>query len=238
MIEKSLRVPNFMQQPSFHRFVDRAQCLQELADVLAARLQQGFLNGSGVSLLLPGGSSPQALLPLLAEQELPWECCRLGPTDERWVAVDALQSNVQLLRSGLRDSPCLDPRLRAEPEQAALAWAAQLQEWLPFNAVLLGVGEDGHIASLFPRMPGIEKALDLEQAPGALVGLAPDWPQVRLSLNLSMLLSTQWLGLLAFGEAKRELIEAVLADTPGSRHWPLHALLWQSRVSPNIFWAP
>jgi 6-phosphogluconolactonase len=227
-----------MQKPPFLRFADRAQCLQELAAILAARLLQDLADRSAVSLLLPGGSSPRALLPLLAAQSFPWAQCRLSPTDERWVAADAMQSNVQLLRSGLPDSPCLDPRLRAEPEQAAIAWAAQLQSWLPFSAVLLGMGEDGHIASLFPGIPGLDQALDLEQAPGALVGLAPDWPQVRLSLNLSMLLSTRWLGLLAFGETKRERIEAVLADTPQSRQWPLHALLWQSHVSPNIYWAP
>mgnify|MGYP003503168441 FL=1 len=227
-----------MHKPSFHRFADRAQCLQALAVCLAARLQQDLARSPSVSLLLPGGSSPQALLPLLAGQPLPWAQCRHSPTDERWVAADAVQSNVQLLRSGLPDSPCLDPRLGAEPEQAALAWGAHLQAWLPFSVVLLGVGEDGHIASLFPGMPGIDQALDLGQAPGALVGLAPDWPQVRLSLNLSMLLSTGWLGLLAFGETKRERIEAVLADTPASRQWPLHALLWQARVLPNIYWAP
>jgi 6-phosphogluconolactonase len=227
-----------MDQPSFHRFANRAQCLQALATALAVRLQQDLTRHSPFSLLLPGGSSPQALLPLLAGQPLPWAQCRLSPTDERWVAAQTVQSNVQLLRRGLPDSICLDPRLGSEPEQAAQAWGAHLQAWLPFSAVLLGMGEDGHIASLFPGMPGLAQALDPEQAPGALVGLAPDWPQVRLSLNLSMLLSTGWLGLLAFGESKRERIEAVLADTADSRQWPLHALLWQTRVLPNIYWAP
>lgn len=227
-----------MQPPSFQCFADRAQCLQALALRLAACVQQDQASGLSASLLLPGGSSPQELLPLLLKQPVDWAKCRLSPTDERWVAVEAPQSNLHLLRRLMSIGDWLDPRQSDEQAQAAAVWGGRLQEWLPFSAVLLGMGEDGHIASLFPGMPDIDQTLDLEQAPGALVGLAPDWPQVRLSLNLSMLLSTRWLGLLAFGEVKRELVEAVFANTPESRHWPLHALLWQSRVLPNIYWAP
>ncbi len=238
MIGRSLMDSESVPNSAFHRFSDRTECLLQLAAVIAAQLQQTLAEQATASVLLPGGSSPQALLPLLAAQSLPWARCNLSPTDERWVPADDAQSNVRLLGEGLPDASCLDPRLASDPEGAALAWSAELQKWLPFSAVLLGMGEDGHIASLFPAMPGLDRALDVQQAAAALVGHAPVQPQVRLSLNLSMLLSTRWLGLLVFGERKRELIEAVLADSHGSREWPLHALLWQSRVLPNIYWAP
>jgi len=177
-------------------------------------------------------------LPLLAAQAVAWTQCNLSPTDERWVSADAVQSNLRVLRGGLPNARWLDPRMHAEPLQSAAAWSVVLQRWLPFTAVLLGMGEDGHIASLFPGMPGLAAALDATQPPAALVGLAVDNPQARLSLNLPMLLNTRWLGLLAFGERKRELIDAALADEEFSRGWPLYALLAQSSVPLSIYWAP
>ena len=83
------------------------------------------------------------------------------------------------------------------------AWAEQLRQWQPFSAVLLGMGEDGHIASLFPGMPGLAAALDPNAEPAALPAQAPEEPRERLSLNLAMLQRGRWLGLLAFGERKR-----------------------------------
>jgi 6-phosphogluconolactonase len=224
-----------VSNPSFRPFADRGECLQQLATDIAAQLRQ---HAAPASLLLPGGSSPQALLPLLATQALSWADCRVSPTDERWVPARHAQSNWQLLSRGLPAAHCLDPRLHSDPELAAAAWSEALQDWLPFNAVLLGMGEDAHIASLFPGMPGLARALDPSLQPAALAGRAPEPPHTRLTLNLAMLLATRWLGLLAFGERKRELLEAVLADSPGSREWPLHALLWQPRVPLNIYWAP
>ena len=223
---------------NFFEFASRTQALDALASILVARLSADLTALGQASLLLPGGSSPRALLPGLEGAALDWSRVRVTPTDERWVPAGHPQSNWNLLQQGLPTALCLDPRLHAEPAQAAAEWGAALHDWLPFSAVLLGMGEDGHFASLFPRMPGLVQALDAAQPPAALVGLAPQAPQTRLSLNLAMLLSTRWLGLLAFGERKRELIEAVLADTVTSREWPLHALLRQSAVRANIYWAP
>ena len=222
----------------FHHFESRPQALAAVAQALVLQLQAGLQRHGQTSLLLPGGSTPQQLLPLLDAQSLDWTQILASPTDERWVAVEAPDSNLQLLREGLPAARWLDPRQDSHPQAAAQAWAAQLRTWLPFAAVLLGMGEDGHFASLFPDMPGLAAALDTQQPEAALVGLAPVAPQTRLSLNLSLLLSTQWLGLLAFGEPKAELIRQVLADAPGSRALPLYALLHQQRVPVSVYWAP
>jgi 6-phosphogluconolactonase len=226
-----------MSQKLLHCHAHRDDCLQVLAADLLAQIQLTLTQQTRAGLLLPGGSSPQALLPLLAQQ-LDSSRIDLSPSDERWVPAQAAESNWQLLRQGLPHANCLDPRQGASREQAAAAWAEQLRDWLPFSAVLLGMGEDGHIASLFPHMPGLTTALDPHAVPGALAAQAPQEPCERLSLNLAMLQRGQWLGLLAFGARKRELIDAVLADQPSVRDLPLYAWLQRSPLPVRIYWAP
>lgn len=226
-----------MSQNLLHDHSDRADCLQLLAADLLVQLQAALVLQARAGLILPGGSSPRALLPLLAQQ-LDGRRIDLSPSDERWVSADAAESNWQLLSRGLPQANCLDPRQGSTREQAAVAWGQQLSQWPPFSAVLLGMGEDGHIASLFPQMPGLAAALDPSAAPAGVPAQAPHEPCERLSLNLAMLQRGQWLGLLAFGARKRELIEAVLADQPSVRELPLYAWLQRSPLPVNIYWAP
>ncbi|AYC33544.1 6-phosphogluconolactonase [Pseudomonas cavernae] len=227
-----------MNSPLLLSFPGREDCVSQLAVDLAAQLRQALATQARASLLLPGGSSPQTLLPQLREQTLDWARVYLSPTDERWVPSDDPQSNWRLLQAGLPQAASLDPRQAATAEAAVSAWTRQLADWRPFAAVLLGMGEDGHFASLFPEMLGLAAALDPQAVPAAVLGLAPSEPRQRLSLNLAMLCDSAWLGLLAFGEGKRRLLDAVLADQPHSRAWPVHALAWQGRQSLRIYWAP
>lgn len=226
-----------MSRNTLYCHAQRSECLTALAADLLAQVQRNLAQQPRARLVLPGGSSPQALLPLLA-QGVDSHRLDLSPSDERWVPAQAAESNWQLLQQGLPGANCLDPRQGATLAQAALGWAEQLSQWQPFSAVLLGMGEDGHIASLFPDMPGLAAALDPDAMPAALPALAPQEPRERLSLNLAMLQRGQWLGLLAFGVRKRELIDAVLADQPAVRELPLYAWLRRSPLPVNIYWAP
>jgi 6-phosphogluconolactonase len=226
-----------MSQYLLNCHAQRDDCLKALAVDLLAQVQTTLAEQARAGLILPGGSSPQALLPLLAQQ-LDSQRIDLTPSDERWVPAQAAESNWQLLHQGLPQANCLDPRQGATLEQSALSWGEQLAQWPPFSAVLLGMGEDGHIASLFPGMPGLADALDPQALPAALPALAPQEPRQRLSLNLAMLQRGQWLGLLAFGARKRELIESVLSDQPAARELPLYAWLQRSPLPVNIYWAP
>lgn len=226
-----------MSQYLLNCHAQRDDCLKALAVDLLAQVQTTLAQQARAGLILPGGSSPQALLPLLAQQ-LDSQCIDLSPSDERWVPAQAAESNWQLLHQGLPQANCLDPRQGATLDQSALSWGEQLAQWPLFSAVLLGMGEDGHIASLFPGMPGLADALDPQALPAALPALAPQEPRLRLSLNLAMLQRGQWLGLLAFGARKRELIESVLSDQPAARELPLYAWLQRSPLPVNIYWAP
>lgn len=223
---------------TLHTYPDRDACLAALARLIGRRLAETLDGAARARLLLPGGSSPLPLMPLLASQALDWSRVEVSPSDERWVPADAPQSNLALLRRGLPAAQLLDPRQAPEPQPAARRWGEQLCNWLPLSVVLLGVGEDGHFASLFPGMPGLSAALDPAAQPACLVGQAPVEPLTRLSPNLALLVNSAWLGVLAFGEAKRQLIQATLADQPATRALPLHALLHGGSWPLQIHWAP
>lgn len=219
-------------------FPDRERCARRLADDLGVRVQQALEHRRRARLLLPGGSGPQLLLPLLREQLSDWSRVDLSPTDERWVAADDAHSNLKLLRDGLPDARVFDPRQAHEASEAARVWGDRLLDWRPFDAVLLGMGEDGHFASLFPGMAGLAAALDPQAPPGGLMGLAPNAPHQRLSLNVSLLCDTAWLGLLVFGAAKRDILDQVLASRAQGCEYPVHALVWNDQQPLHIYWAP
>ena len=226
-----------MNQNMLHCFTQRDLCVHALANDLLTQVNATLHEQPRAGLILPGGSSPQALLPLLA-QGLDGARVDVTPSDERWVPAYAANSNWRLLSDGLPLTTCMDPRQGLTQTQAAQNWGAKLLQWPPFSAVLLGMGDDGHIASLFPGMPGLDAALDPDARPEGLSALAPQEPRERLSLNLAMLQRGQWLGLLAFGANKRDLIEAVQKDLPGARELPLYAWLQRSPRPVNIYWAP
>ncbi|NLY14330.1 MAG: 6-phosphogluconolactonase [Gammaproteobacteria bacterium] len=227
-----------MSQAQLHTFATQQACNEALTAQLASCITQALKTQTKASLLLPGGNTPAGLLAQLSQQELPWADIFISPTDERWVADDSAHSNAQMLRQALQQANILDPRLADTAQQSSEAWAQAMQAHLPVAATLLGMGGDGHIASLFPGMPNLIPALQLDQQPSALVGLAPDEPKVRLSLNLAMLCASHWQGVLVFGEHKKWMIDRVLANDPTTQALPIYHLLWHSLVPVHIYWAP
>ncbi len=227
-----------MSQAVLHRFSSQQACNEALAGTLSDCVEQALADSNSASLLLPGGSTPRGLLQCLQQRALPWSQVQISATDERWVAADAVQSNTQMLRLALPEAQLLEPRLADSAQASSVAWAQALQGHLPFAASLLGMGDDGHVASLFAGMPGLAEGLDFAAQPSALVGLAPDEPRVRLSLNLAMLANTQWLGVLLFGESKRQMLERVLANDPTTQALPIYHLLWQAPLPVQVYWAP
>lgn len=227
-----------MSQAVLHRFSSQQACNEALAVTLSDCVEQALADSNSASLLLPGGSTPKGLLHCLQQRALPWSQVQISATDERWVAADAVQSNTQMLRLALPEAQLLEPRLADSAQASSVAWAQALQGHLPFAASVLGMGDDGHVASLFAGMPGLAEGIDFAAQPSALVGLAPDEPRVRLSLNLAMLANTQWLGVLLFGESKGRMLERVLANDPTTQALPIYHLLWQAPRPVQVYWAP
>jgi 6-phosphogluconolactonase len=227
------------------RFDSPAEAAAALASQIIPALRMA-LNWRGVaSLGGAGGRTPAPLLRMLRDADLDWAKVAVTLTDERWVPEDHAASNAALLRTELlagragvaRFVPLYDASAASAAAAAGAVWNTVAAMPRPFDAVVLGMGEDGHFASLFPGNPGLAAALDPQADPGCVAMRAPVEPMERISLNLAALLQTRRLFLLVTGEVKRELLLTAARREPHA-NWPVATLLAQRHPSPEVFWAP
>lgn len=136
----------------YHEFATAADFARAGADAIERALRSVLQEKETVTLAVPGGSTARALLPGLAKRALPWQRIHVTLVDERWVAAEDPDSNEGLLRVAFASCPGI--RISGlyingrSPTQALALLATQIPE--P-DIALLGMGEDGHVASLFPH---------------------------------------------------------------------------------------
>jgi 6-phosphogluconolactonase len=222
--------------------------LDELADAVAGDV--GFIVDSavearGASLIaLPGGKTGPAIFPKLAAQQLPWKRVTIIPTDERLVPMDDARSNVrELARTFLPAGARVIPIAADIPDYklAGNSADARLQDlpWPP-DLVWLGVGEEGHTASIFPG-PDLQDALDAPRARRA-VGVMPeplpdDAPVARVTLTRAAILSARTVLIAITGDRKREMLEQAIADGQSSK-LPIGRVLAEAEQPIDIHWCP
>lgn len=211
-----------------------------LALAVAAALRQAIAERGQATLVVSGGRSPIAFFDALAQQALPWQRVLVSLADERWVPVNHASSNEALVRRHLLRGPAAEARFLGlyqvanSLEQAAELADQALAELPPIDVLVLGMGDDGHTASLFPGSPNLDLALQADCPRRVLPMQAPSAPAQRLSLTLALLAGAR-LPLLAIqGPAKLATLRAALAgDEVASM--PIRALLH----SPlEIYWCP
>jgi 6-phosphogluconolactonase len=207
-----------------------ARAAAEIARRLArAREQRGIAH-----LALSGGGTPARAYEMLAQELSGWEGIAVWFADERCVAPEDEQSNYRLARETLLARAALDPaqvhRMEGElgPEQGALRYAELLRSQLAdatFDLIVLGIGPDGHVASLFPGAA----ALDAGEGELCLgVRDSPKPPPERITLSLAVLRAARRCLLLATGAAKADAVNAMLGEP--TRHVPA-SLLRRERLS-------
>ena len=207
-----------------------------LPDDVAAAATRRLALHDRASLVVSGGRTPGPFLRSLAQRPLPWSRIDVLLADERCVPSDHPASNQRGTREAFAATPAADSvrALDAASPDALDRWRVQVDQSRPFAAVVLGMGEDGHFASLFPGMPGLASTLDVDGAATVVRGTAPVEPRARLSLTLAALLDTELLALHVTGAAKLETLRR--AARPGDvLELPVRALLRQRRVPLRIY---
>jgi 6-phosphogluconolactonase len=217
---------------------------QQLAEALAANVAEHLrtaVAANGVAtLVVSGGRSPVAFFQALAEQPLDWSKVVVSLADERWVPVEHADSNAGLLRRFLLQGPAAEARfiglynVAQSLEEAALVADQTLAELPPIDVLILGMGDDGHTASLFPKSPNLSEALDLNSSRRCLPMLAPTVPHQRLTLTRQLLASARLPILSVSGQAKLDTLRAALAGDDLAE-MPVRAFLDSSL---EIYWCP
>jgi 6-phosphogluconolactonase len=226
------------------RFPDAEALARGVASEVAGRLAQAYATRGNATLVVSGGRSPVGFFEELGAQGIDWRKVTIALADERWVEVNDPGSNEHLVREVLLRGNAAVARFiglkngAPSPELgAAAAWKALARLPRPFDVTTLGMGIEGHTASLFPGSPGLKDALEPGAAPACVAMSSPQPPHARLSLNLSALLDSRHITVLILGDAKLRTYEMARATGP-VEEMPVRALLRQHRVPVEIVWAP
>jgi 6-phosphogluconolactonase len=230
--------------PAATKFSDIESLSRALADQIAAGLKTAIAARGLASLVVSGGKSPTRLFELLRDEKLDWSLVRVALADERWVDPSDPASNEKLVRDVLLQGPAAAARFLGlkngapTPDMGAVsAWETFARVPRPFDAVILGMGDDGHTASLFPGSPNLSSALNPAAVPGCVGMRAPVVPHSRLSLNLSALLDSRRIVVLIAGDEKWRTYLAASAQGP-VQDMPLRAVLRQTRTPVEVMWSP
>jgi 6-phosphogluconolactonase len=222
---------------------DLPALVEQAAKRIADRIRQA---GDRAAICATGGSTPKPVYERLAKEpyrsELPWDRTHWFWGDDRFVSLEDERSNAGMTINALLAQvpvPAANihpiPTGAATPQEAARLYQAELEEFYGrgqldpaaplFDLVLLGLGSDGHTASLFPGQPGVEEkdrwAVGVDQA-----GLAPFVP--RVTLTFPALASTREMLFLVCGREKREVLGRVLAgeNLPAAGAHAAGELVW------------
>jgi 6-phosphogluconolactonase len=233
-----LLLPATVQQ---HLFATGAQTAQALAAAVAANLQDGVRRRRRAGLIVPGGRTPVAFLDQLAAQQIGWSGVTVSLSDDRLVPADHADSNEGVVRRHLLQKAAASASLiplvsAASAPQVQLASAERALAAMPrpSDAAVLGMGEDGHTASLFPGAPGTAEALDLRRPERVALVSPAGAPHPRISLTLRALLDTRAVMILIQGEGKAAAIERAARSDP-ARH-PIAAFLQQKSVPVHVYY--
>lgn len=229
-------------------FESREALLAALQEDCVAELRSALDDRGQATFMVSGGSSPVPLYQRLSQIALDWSAISVGLVDERWVERDHPKSNEALVVKNLLQHQAASAQFQgmkntgATPFEGLAECEAAYQKLpRPFDLTLLGMGPDGHTASLFPHARGLETALDpasgstcaaIEAHESEVTGAFTE----RMTLSLNGLLASRRLVLLITGEDK---LEALRAAQGGSElaAMPVRAVLQQDQVPVDIYWA-
>lgn len=227
---------------AFNEYKYRDEAVGALARRIADRLRFAVYRRATASMIVSGGASPRDLFSALKLTPVPWYLVTIMPSDEGWVPVDDRGSSEGLFRRellsgepGFAKFVSLYRRDCAAVDSLPALCASLASVRRPFDAVVLGMGTDGHMASLFPDSPDIGEALRSDAE--FVVQRVPRLSHARVSLTLRSLLDTHEVNLLFFGAVKRAVYEQSLEPGP-LEEYPVRALVRQQRVPVNVYWAP
>ncbi len=204
---------------ALRRFPDVEAVARHAANQIAGRIGDARRERRDVHIALAGGRTPERAYELLAGIEGSWKHVHLWLGDERCVPDGHPDSNAQMVRDSLYANARAEPPslhavpLPEQPEDAAWLYGLAVRDEVPgavFDIMLLGMGPDGHTASLFPGHPGLRAS----EAPCIAVRESPKPPPERVTLTLPVLRRARYTLLLVTGAEKADALARALEGDP------------------------
>jgi len=225
-----------------HEFANTTELNAAFADRIIALLEKGIASTGRASLLVSGGRTPAPLFQMLSERPIDWSKVDVSLVDERWVSEADDASNTKMVKANLLQNNAAVANFvglvtEADNAQDAVAECTDNLKHIkqPFDVLILGMGEDGHTASLFPCSEQIKAGLDRSKADRYIAVQPTTAPHQRMSLTLDAILTSQNIFLHLTGAGKKAVLEQALAgDDP--LEMPIRAVLQNASV--ELMWAP
>lgn len=215
--ERAQDQPYLNPQPRQRMFADGAELARGLAERVATELEAALRARGRALLAVSGGSTPKRFFAELSKAPIDWSAVEVTLADERWVPADDARSNARLVREQLLVNAAavarfLPLQLDAHtPDSGAEALEREFADRLPIDVLVLGMGGDGHTASLFPEGDTLRAALDPLCGRMLLPMRAPGAPEPRITFTLPALVAARHLHLHIEGADKQAVLREALA---------------------------
>ena len=203
-----------------------------LAETVAGKLRERLAEAGRATLVVSGGSTPIPFFDDLSRAELDWSRVTVLLADERWVPETDSASNTALVRARLLQNNAGSAEFLplkypiADPWEAVPQIEAGLSRlMLPLDVLVLGMGTDGHTASLFPDAPQLAQAMAPDHGQRAAIMTPPSQAQARITLTLPTLRSARYTALHVRGADKVETLAKAVGDPGDWRSMPIRAFL-------------
>jgi len=207
---------------------DTTALIQRALDLVLERMRGAIAQRGHCTIALAGGGTPKPLYESLAQQDLPWDAVHVFWGDERYVPLDHPDSNQGMARRAWLDRVAIPaanihpmPTDAADPAIAASQHETELQQFFQiptgefpqFDIILLGMGDDGHTASLFPHTGAL-------QVRDRLVSVGNKDGQPRLTFTVPLINQAQTVVFIVAGINKRPALQQVFASTGDATTYP------------------
>lgn len=227
----------------FHKFVDVSSLNQHLSKLIVVLLLQAIEVRGHAYLVVSGGKTPKSLFRMLARTNIDWQRITITLTDERNIRPSECDSNEYLVRINLLQhfaakSNFISLYSKKKCSNARVAEIKSRLDVLPkFDIVLLGMGEDGHTASLFPCSTELDCGLSDTHNDAVLLLNPKTAPYQRISLTKNRLLNSRTIFLHLVGEEKRIAFEQAMKGTE-AQIMPIRAFLNHPSTDIQVMYSP
>ena len=230
-----------MTVPKIKYYDNNSLLIQELGARIITSLKEGIKDNGSASLVVSGGSTPKTLFALLSKQDIAWDKVNITLADERCVPQEDEASNARLIRENLLQNKARNANFITlfendqSANEAALSASNKLADIKTYDAMILGMGQDGHTASLFPEATNLAEAL-AENANNCMAIEPLTNPITRITQTKQKILKSKFIAFHLVGKDKNDILNLVLKDE-GKTEFPSSHFIHQTLVPVEIYFA-